>query len=885
MAERTYGRHIAGAAVAEGARRVNRTMQYGEATTKRRVAQTKRLWAQHLKNARNGVNAGVNSIVDSIDATGQSVLQRQMMRDSLARRASDASKELSRILEMAKSNHTDIMRRAVDKRVGASIDLGKQLIAADDAVLAGQRDLARLHEQYGRAKASGARVLKETRAAGTRAVKAAAGPRTLAEQMVDKARKISGVTKKGVSAVNPLKPGAAGEIGKVLGRGARMLTTSSWKVPVVSQLGAIGKWGLVKGPAYILDKGGAAIGSRLAGNLAGKAVGVVGRAAFGPGSLAASAWIDAGMNAYDFFTSETFKSGLDKDAKIDWAGFNRDYWNEAWKGLKRTVTLGFFGNGDALADSFEADGLTPAERDAQIRKAADSQNPLGKQVADVPAYVGVDGKVVQAHKGSKIEQIEVLNQLNAQEARTRAVGGGKIDSQGFRDYVAGLAKVRDERLAKYAGVRDNWDAAVRENRQLARMDAAGYYEQAAARENERYERSIEAAMKNPVARQVMGENMRAAYQMFTGRDYDRDYDADGRKSGSIEAFTEFNRLWNQMDDRDRALWNKETAHREFDEEMANGSQADLNGGSTGGSWMRRVHAADFGGETKDEKNRQAQQTPVQEQPVEVSNNGVEQTAAESQQRADMARQDPGNGVEGANAGKSVDQILEESRRASAEAKAAVGGLHAAQAGLREQQKSTAATAAGLAETASGIEKAAPESQVGKDMAAVSTGGIRDVAAATAARTNDRPSPGDTSHLFEWSRAGNVSTYYDNNGSQTVDHVSGRIVFAQPGRQLDALDSASKHTLRSFVPISQVREATIGAKPAKTVSAQSAPAFSSLRRNVPVRGGGYTDIYGVHHDEPKSRVLGREMPGLGGGLVSRIRERDRRRMRSQSGVLI
>lgn len=643
---------------------------------------------------------------------------------------------------------------------------------------------------------------------------------------VNAARGARGAVGKVASVPYPLKPGVVGEIGKVLGRGARMLTTSSWKVPVVSQLGAIGKWGFVKGPAYILDKGGAAIGSRLAAKLAGKTVGVVGKAAFGPWSLAASAWIDAGMNAYDFFTSETFKSGLDKDAKIDKGDFAKTYLREVGKGFTRALTLGFFGNGDALEDSMSLEKGNDMAAAAVTK--ADAADPKGRA------------------------EIMGRAQAQAREAQIRAAGGGKIDSQGFRDYVAGLAKVRDERLAKYAGVRDYWDAAVRENRQLARMDAAGYYEQAAARENERYERSIETAMKNPVARQVMGENMRAAYQMFTGRDYDRDYDADGRKSGSIEAFTEFNRLWNQMDDRDRALWNKETAQREFDEEMANGSQADLNGGSTGGSWMRRVHAAAFGGETEDEKNRQAQQAPAQEQPVEVSN--------------------------------SVDQILEESQRASAEAKAAVGDLHAAQTGLREQQKSTAAAAAGLAETASGTEKAAPESQVAKDLATVSAG-IRDVAAATVARPGDRSSPGDTSHLFEWSRAGNVSTYYDNNGSQTVDHASGRIVFAQPGRQLEALDAAAMSPARSFVPISQVSVVTIGAKPAKTASAQTTSVSSSLQRNVPVRGGGYIDIYGVHHDEPKSGVLGREMPGLGGGLVSRIRERDRRRMRSQSGVLI
>ena len=131
-----------------------------------------------------------------------------------------------------------------------------------------------------------------------------------------------------------------------------------------------------------------------------------------------------------------------------------------------------------------------------------------------------------------------------------------------------------------------------------------------------------------------------------------------------------------------------------------------------------------------------------------------------------------------------------------------------------------------------------------------------------------PQPGVPQH--EWSRAGGIATYHDNNGSKTVDLSTGRMVFAQTGQQAKAVSDAANHQLRKYEPRPKFMEAVVGGVPKArtqgTAVAKTGGVSSPEPARTPRQGPGWRDISGNWHAGRKSGVLGKQMKGLGGGAV-------------------
>lgn len=211
----------------------------------------------------------------------------------------------------------------------------------------------------------------------------------------------------------------------------------------------------------------------------------------------------------------------------------------------------------------------------------------------------------------------------------------------------------------------------------------------------------------------------------------------------------------------------------------------------------------------------------------------------------------------------VDDVIARSYEASKAAKAEVAGLHEAQASLTRARQSMNRS---LSRLEASVEREMNRPAVDRAEAEVQG----NIAAAAAEIDSDLEAENQQEARnalagTTW-KNGDVTYSYDGNGgSTTYDASTGRIVFAQPDRQGQAIADAGQHVAKAFAPRPKFSEATVGGQPAQRTSpAMAAPARSGLAGPTlqKEKGGGWTDIQGNWHKGPKSGILGKRQTTLG-----------------------
>lgn len=296
-------------------------------------------------------------------------------------------------------------------------------------------------------------------------------------------------------------------------------------------------------------------------------------------AFAIGSWVEAGINAYDFFKDKDNVDYLKQNGVLKSVGeavTSKQYWAEVGKGLGRALTLGFWGGGDDTALDRWAGNTREGEdeRNRQMNQLmAQGRNP-------------VTGEVDQG--ALKREQAFVASQkMLAEDKALRAAGSAKFNEAGFRNYYAKLMAARDEAIGSAKYLADNWDNG---GRQQARYHGTADKFLSGAIEgiNKKYDAYFAAAMQNPEAKKVMEANRAAAYGMFfSGRDYAKDYELTGRDPNAVKGFAQFNERWGQLSDQQKVLWDTaaekkvyEDARRAKVAEMkANAAKEAENGGA------------------------------------------------------------------------------------------------------------------------------------------------------------------------------------------------------------------------------------------------------------------------------------------------------------------
>lgn len=547
IARSLTGGTIAGAAAAKHrvdaintaiAQRVSTARAEALQNTKLAVSRTAADVRARLAAARKGAAAAQLESATLLDQHRNTFATSDKIRKSYAARSARAAAPFkTQISQAVATRDTPAIMRAIDARNAATQAVETRMnqrlaeVAADRARLAtamrkaNDAAMTATEAVYDIAGGARAQVLNAQRTAqmrGAKAIAAASAPKSLAERIAMRAAK---PLEKVSGAASRVKSGAVAfwnQANPILPKSA---PAEAVKPGILRRTGG---WVKDHTVGAVTSRAKAVAGRINPANIGGRVVRGVGRAAYSPASLAASAWIDASIQAYDFFTDPALKHGPGVMEAIgaDWTGFGKTYLDEVRKGAVRLFTLGLFGN------SSYADDMKQWNED---------------------------------HGASLTNDIDAVKRGLAEKAPKSLVPSKvPIDKEGYRHYLGKLVEEHDARVARYTTIRDHWDSESRGNTALSRFASADeYFARATADEDARHSKAFAAALDNSLAWSVMDDNRAAAYSLYTGRDYAKDAAA----SVPDAAFHEFNQAWDQTSDVDKALWNRDKETAAYNKEL------------------------------------------------------------------------------------------------------------------------------------------------------------------------------------------------------------------------------------------------------------------------------------------------------------------------------
>jgi len=265
--------------------------------------------------------------------------------------------------------------------------------------------------------------------------------------------------------------------------------------------------------------------------------------------FAVGSWIDAGLEAYDFFKEG---GGKDTAGPIKWFGkgdgkgepdgvfsnpeFYRGYFAGVGKKLTSALTFGFFGNDNGWID--KALGNDEASQRARQLDKEKQRNDALEADPVISAYR-------QAQKTHR-------DRMNAATALPSA-------------YLTPQAGIR-----KYLG-----DIVAERDAQLARTDIT---DTGRANFEKKYAGYVEAALGNKAAQLQSEKNRSDYYGLVTGgRDYAKDYELAGKDPNAVKGFKEFNDKWAAFSAEDQVLYDHNEAKAAFDEARRARMRGDGNG--------------------------------------------------------------------------------------------------------------------------------------------------------------------------------------------------------------------------------------------------------------------------------------------------------------------
>lgn len=517
-AARTSAAQAASAARATAAQTAARDLDAVRIARNAERAAARKL-STELNRGRDIVN-GVRQVrgIRPTDVPGRILAAREQLRAARAAVA-DAPMRAAGAIPARNAAYANI-RAGYQTAVNTATQTAEQAIVDAVAARAAQRTAA----------LSTARDIVANAVSSSDEVVRMAGPRTGLERFavrsgetVQKAADVARTVGSKASALNPIRVGGirtAITPGTGLGRFANPLYYTNKAVQGTAKLftGAAAK--------------GAAI---LAPNAAGRVAGALARGAFGPASFAASSWIDAGFQAYDFFSGGDTLKGAGSAIAADVPGFAKTYAKEVGKGALRFVTLGFFGNGD---NSEDIDNFNRA----------------------------------------------LMKTYNAGIGASKSRERDPIDRQGFRDYMGKIQREHELREARFMEIRDNWDKYTEESSPFANVLSRSsspeqYYKTAVANEAKRYATAVEKAMDSDVARGIVDKNRAAAYTLYTGRNYA----VDSQSVAPTEELIKFNELWDSKDAAAKALWDRDAEVKAYNQALLAERERIAQGGGDYGS--------------------------------------------------------------------------------------------------------------------------------------------------------------------------------------------------------------------------------------------------------------------------------------------------------------
>ena len=330
------------------------------------------------------------------------------------------------------------------------------------------------------------------------------------------------------------------------------------------------------------------------------------KATGGAAGFAVSTWIDAGVQAYDFFTDPTVHlSDVGKKTVDTVEGHqvvrknpgwwdvtlgNSEYWSEVLKGGARAVTFGFFGNGEAGQGLFESDAEFAArqKRESDVQEARwlkgyDVQT--GKPLVDRNTGEDISDKVAKIRQATRDQAKERMlqaqligafdprikySQQTKNELRTRFGGKFDPDNLNFETY-AGMIELlgtrRQKALEEMESNVANFEQFVaaqpkRVQRHLTTAEAyRGYRTKAIEKE---YSESMGHMLANTkLAGELADRRRDALYLGVTGRNYRDDVNAQ-LKGEDDTFFREFNKEWGGMSLEARALYDVDKELKEYE---------------------------------------------------------------------------------------------------------------------------------------------------------------------------------------------------------------------------------------------------------------------------------------------------------------------------------
>lgn len=563
-----------------GDRTFESSVQQKASALQKKIAGVQRSLAKHAKVLAESGDPARRLLASAKMSKGHDVLARLTSQlpgmDALTQRASSLVNKSASVFSSAQ----DALR-------GAEYELRGSLPAARDTLSAMRQ---RASDIAGRA-ANRARVEIMKRAptltgfqratlAGERAVNTAAT--AVKSGLGGLARRAGGLARQLVPVALKPAPAATAAVGEAIGKAAgkaagrwtarQIIPRLALAIPTGGASLAIegAAWGLPKYFNAVERLATKVAGTGAARTLGGKAAVGLLRGASSAGGFALGAWIDAGMKAYDFFSNGGSLSDIGRDGtktiKVNgrsvtlrdntpgWTDiiFSRDYAKEVLKGAQSALTLGFTGNGDdTMLDRWFDEGPDAG--------TGDWQNP-NEQLVDV------NGNSVFTKEELERQNYALAYQREKSRAAQQfAKAAGTAGEQNVRALVAQAMSERDAALDQVALNSRNWGDFSRDNAMALRgRTLEQYQESATGKADDEFARKMARLLANPDARKVMNANRAALYNLYYGRDYDKD-SASGDLGKYEEGFRAFNREWAEKGDVAALTWNRDAAARELDE--------------------------------------------------------------------------------------------------------------------------------------------------------------------------------------------------------------------------------------------------------------------------------------------------------------------------------
>lgn len=525
----------------------------------------------------------------------------QGIRASANRQVADTVRGVGAAIRSAKTDtrvargmfNTALQRRTAAAKAVAEVNAG--IRKAESAVGAAKNAAAATRKAVIEA-ANSFTGLEKTALGISRGYKGATGAvRTAADTA-------KGVLGRVASAVNPFaskaefaarmagsstaKTGAG--VAKTIGRGAGKIG-----VGVGKTVGFLAKSPvkLVAGTFNKIEKAGQLVaGTGKAANMLRAATSASGLA----GGFAAGAWIDAGLEAYEFYANggklsdvggsrvTTINGKQVRENNPGWRDviLSREYLKELGKKTQSAITFALTGNGDDTWLDRMVDFDPGSDLSDEVSKRL---NGKGNGPSDI--IVGADGTV---HEGIALDaslkdihgnavyseeelkaRAQALDTASAQSKAAQkfaAQARGDLNVQNFRSMLGDITNQRKTAL-------DSMEANIRNfadfSKTLRRpMTEEAYRASATAKANSDYDRRMAMLLGNKAAQDVMKENRKAAYAKYGVGSGDYDADVASATGDRLNELKEFNKMWEEQSDAEKVAWTKEDAEKAMSEVAA-----------------------------------------------------------------------------------------------------------------------------------------------------------------------------------------------------------------------------------------------------------------------------------------------------------------------------